>query len=67
MKKSEKQHYINQFLNQYINPIKQYNDTPVMVFNNWIAWLYDQWNCGMISIREYRELIKIDLNDYVGR
>ena len=65
MKKSEKQYYVDQFLQQYINPIKQYQDTPVMVFNNWITWLYQQWNNASISIREYRELIKIDLNDYI--
>jgi hypothetical protein len=66
MKKSEKKHFVNQFLNQYINPIKQYEDMPNMVFNNWITWLYDQWNCGMISIREYRVLIRIDLDEFIG-
>lgn len=66
MKKSEKKHFVNQFLNQYINPIKQYEDMPNMVFSNWITWLYDQWNCGMISIREYRVLIRIDLDEFIG-
>lgn len=65
MKKSQKQHYVNQFLFQYIDPIKQYRDMPNMVFNNWIYWLYDSWNTGLISITDYRDLIKIDLKDYI--
>ena len=66
MTKNEKQHIVNQYLDQYINPIEQYRSTPITVFNNWICWLYEQWNCGMLNIKEYRGLIKIDLDDYIG-
>ena len=64
MTKKEKQIILNQYLNRYIDPVKQYQDLPITVFNGWIRWLFEMWDNGLISIKEYRTLIKIELKDY---
>ena len=66
MKKSEKQFFVNMYAAKFIDPDKQYRDTPNMVFNEWIRWLYEMWEKGMIDIKEYRALIKIELNEFIG-
>lgn len=29
--------------------------------DTYIIWLYDKWNCGMISLDEFRGAIQIDV------
>jgi len=65
MTKFEKKIFVNQYMDRFIDPVKQYQDTPNMVFNGWIRWLFEMWDKGLISIKEYRALIRIDLNDYI--
>ena len=66
MTKLEKKIFVNQYMDRFIDPDKQYRDTPNMVFNGWIRWLFEMWDKGFISIKEYRALIKIELNEFIG-
>ena len=66
MTKYEKSIFVSQYMVKFAHPDKQYQDAPNIVFNGWIRWLYEMWDNGLISIKEYRGLIKIDLDDYIG-
>lgn len=63
MKITKKQlnHIVNQYKDRYINFEKQKDSAPNHVFNDYIMWLYQQWESGLINIHEYRKLINIDI------
>lgn len=52
---------VTRFKHTFIDFNKQVDDAPSHVFSQYIAWLYRQWDSGLISISEYRKLIAINI------
>ena len=61
----EKDIIINGFKITFIDFKKQYEEMPYFVINQYVRWLFDRWNLGLINLTEYRELLNTDLGDYV--
>lgn len=61
MKKSDRDTIIWAFKTQFIDFDKQKEDIPDHVINDYINWLYYQWNMGLINLNEYRSLIKVNI------
>ena len=66
MSKFNAKHFANMYLDQYIDPAKQYEDIPSLVINGWIRWLYGKWDSGQINLSEYRKLLNVDIGKYTG-
>lgn len=52
---------VNQYVDRFIDFEKQKEMAPTHVISDYIMWLYQQWESGLINIHEYRKLICIDI------
>lgn len=61
MKKKDQQFIINRFKTQFVDFNKEKVLSPYMIINTYISWLYNQWRLGLITVDEYRALIKVEI------
>lgn len=64
MHKVSKQDVLNivaNYKNRFIDFKEQKETTPNYVYNDYIRWLYQSWEDGMINIHEYRKAININI------
>jgi hypothetical protein len=52
---------INQYKNRFIDFKEQKESTPNYVYNDYIRWLYQSWEDGLINISQYRKAITINI------
>jgi hypothetical protein len=52
---------IHQYKDRYIDFNAQKESSPDYVVFQYVYWLFDEWNRGMINLSEYRKLIAIDI------
>lgn len=61
MKKSERDTIIFHFKDRFIDFEEQKEYSPYTVVNQYIHWLYCQWDMGLINLAQYKSLIKLDI------
>ena len=52
---------VNQYKNRFIDFKEQKESTPNYVYNDYIRWLYQSWEDGLINISQYRKAITINI------
>lgn len=52
---------VENYKNRFIDFKEQKETTPSYVYNDYIRWLYQSWEDGMINIHEYRKAININI------
>jgi hypothetical protein len=52
---------VNQYKNRFIDFKEQKESTPSYVYNDYIRWLYQSWEDGLITISQYRKAITINI------
>lgn len=61
MTKSKKSLVVSAFKGQFISFERQKESSPSYVLNAYIAYLFDKWNAGLITLKEYQSLIRVDI------
>jgi hypothetical protein len=61
VKKADMESIVSFFKLRFINFEQQKIDSPTHVVNDYISWLYTEWDRGLISLQEYRKLLSIDI------
>jgi len=52
---------VNQYKNRFIDFKEQKESTPDYVYNDYIRWLFQCWEDGLINISQYRKAITINI------
>jgi len=52
---------VNQYKNRFIDFKEQKESTPDYVYNDYIRWLYQSWEDGLINITQYRSAITVNI------
>ena len=52
---------VNQYKNRFIDFKEQKESTPNYVYNDYIRWLYQSWEDGLINISQYRSAITVNI------
>ena len=52
---------VNQYKNRFIDFKEQKESTPNYVYNDYIRWLFQSWEDGLINISQYRKAITINI------
>jgi len=52
---------VSQYKNRFIDFKEQKESTPNYVYNDYIRWLYQSWEDGLINISQYRKAITVNI------
>lgn len=61
MKASASKVMIARYKNRFINFNEQKESDPNYVVYAWVAWIHQQWELGLITLKEYRSLLGKDI------
>ena len=61
MTKTKKQAMIVQFKDTYISFERQKETLPNHVLYSWVGWIHGKWDMGLITLKEYKSLLNINI------